>query len=305
VKNLKIGMVGLDTSHAAAFTRLLNDAGGDHHVRGGRVVKAFPGGSPGFELSLSRIGKITEEVRRHGVEIVDTLEEAADRTDAILLESVDGGSHLEQFRRLAGYKKPVFIDKPFSLSAADAEEMTALARTHGTPIMSASALRFAEGLRQVLTRSDRGEIIGADCFGPMELQGGQGYFWYGIHAVEMLFSILGEGAEAVTVESSGPHDCLVGRWKDGRFGTVRGNRSGNQQFGALVHFEKGTEYVDIGSHPKPFYASLLEQVIGFFNDGRPKVRISETLEVIRFIEAANESRVSGFPVGLNGGLKRK
>jgi predicted dehydrogenase len=303
--NLRIGMVGLDTSHAAAFTRLLNDAGGTHHVRGGNVVKAFPGGSPDFELSLSRIGKITDEVRRYGVEIVDTLEEAADQTDAILLESVDGGTHLEQFRRLAGYKKPVFIDKPFSLSSADADEMDGLSKMHGTPVMSASALRFAEGLRQVLTRSDKGEVIGADCFGPMEHQGGQGYFWYGIHAVEMLFAILGEGAEAVTAESNGTHDCLVGRWKDGRFGTVRGNRSGNQQFGALVHFEKGTEYVDVGAHSKPFYASLLEQVIDFFNDGKSKVGMSETLEVIRFIEAANESRASGLTVGLKDILKRK
>jgi predicted dehydrogenase len=298
--NLRIGMVGLDTSHASAFTRLLNDSGGDHHVQGGKVVKAFPGGSPDFELSFKRIDQFTEEVRRYGVEIVDTLEEAAEGTDAILLESVDGATHLEQLRRLIVYRKPIFIDKPFSLSSADAEEMSALAKTYGTPIMSTSALRFSEGLRNVLSRADKGEIIGADCFGPMDIQDGQGYFWYGIHAVEMLFTILGEGAEAVNTYSNESHDCIVGRWKGGRIGTIRGNRLGNHQFGALVHFEKGSEYVDIGADSKPFYACLLEQVIDFCKDGISRVKISETLEVIRFIEAANESKVSGEQVGMNG-----
>jgi predicted dehydrogenase len=300
MRNLRIGMVGLDTSHASAFTQLLNDSGGGHHVQGGKVVKAFPGGSPDFELSFKRIDRFTEEVRRYGVEIVDTLEEAAEGTDAILLESVDGGTHLEQLRRLIVYKKPIFIDKPFCLSSAEAEEMAALADTYGTPIMSTSALRFSEGLRNVLPRSDKGEIIGADCFGPMDLQDGQGYFWYGIHAVEMLFTILGEGVEILSTFSNDFHDFIVGKWKDGRIGTVRGNRLGNQQFGALVHFEKGTEYVDISADSKPFYASLLEQIIDFYKDGKSRVKMSETLELIRFIEAANESKVTGRQVSMKG-----
>jgi predicted dehydrogenase len=302
--DLNIGMVGLDTSHASVFTRLLNDSGGEQHVRGGKVIKAFPGGSPDFELSISRIDRITEEVRSHGVEIVDTLEETGEGTDAVLLESVDGGTHLEQLRRLIVYRKPIFIDKPFSLSSSDAEKMAALASTHSTPIMSSSALRFSEGLRRVLSRQDKGAIIGADCFGPMDMIAEQGYFWYGVHAIEMLFAILGEGAEAVTTHCDDDHDCIVGRWKDGRFGTVRGNRSGSQQFGALVHFEKGTEYVNVAADSKPFYASLLEEVIGFFHDGVPKVKLSETLEIIRFIEAAGVSRVSGERVDLNS-IKEK
>ncbi len=299
MKDFNIGMVGLDTSHASVFTRLLNDPGGEHHVRGGKVIKAFPGGSPDFELSVSRIGRITEEVRSHGVEIVDTLEEAVDGTDAVLLESVDGSTHLEQLRRLIVYGKPIFIGKPFSLSSSDAEEMAALASAYSTSIMSSSALRFSEGLRRVLSRQDKGAIIGADCFGPMDMIAGQGYFWYGIHAVEMLFAILGEGAEAVNAKWNNDHDFIVGQWRDGRIGTVRGYRSGSQQFGALVHFEQGTEYVNVAADTKPFYASLLEEIICFFQDGSPGIELSETLEIIRFIESAGASRVSGERVDIN------
>ncbi|MFI8687573.1 Gfo/Idh/MocA family protein [Rossellomorea sp. NPDC077527] len=302
MRNLKIGMVGLDTSHAAAFTRLLNDPDDRHHVRGGKVVKAFPGGSPHIELSSSRIGKFTEDVQRYGVEIVDSLEEAAAGMDAILLESVDGDIHLGQLKKIVAFKKPIFIDKPFSLRTEDALEMVRLADYHHTPIMSTSALRFAEALREVTDRSDLGEVIGADCFGPLELQETQpGYFWYGIHSIEMLFTLLGEGAEQVNVFSNDNHDSIVARWKDGRFGTVRGNRLGNHHFGALVHFEKGTEYVDIQSGRKPFYASLVEQIMDFFQDGVSRVPLSETLEIIRFIEAANESRITGRPVPVQSG----
>ncbi|MFC4557983.1 Gfo/Idh/MocA family protein [Virgibacillus kekensis] len=293
--NLRVGIIGLDTSHSVAFTRLLNDASDKYHVPGGKVVTAFPGGSPDFDLSISRVKGFTNELNdNYDVKIVDSIEIVAKEVDAILLESVDGRVHLEQIKKIISYKKPIFIDKPFSLQKDEAEEMVQLAKEYQTPIMSTSALRFAEALTDVLSKSDKGEIIGADCFGPMELQEKQpGFFWYGIHAIEMLFAILGEGAREVTVTTNKEHDIIVGLWQEGRLGMVRGNRKGNGQFGAVIHFEQGSEYVDINAHGKPYYASLLDQIMAFFQDGIPRVSINETIEVIRFIEAANESRVTG------------
>ncbi|AXI10557.1 oxidoreductase [Oceanobacillus zhaokaii] len=295
MKDLTIGMIGLDTSHALAFARLLNDPEETYHVKGARVAIAYPGGTEDFELSRSRVGGFTSELRdRFGVSIADTMETVAEKSDAILLESVDGRVHLEQLRQIISYKKPIFIDKPFCLSTKDAKEMVRLSEQYQTPIMSTSALRFSEGLTRVLDNQSKGEIIGADCFGPMELQEEQpGFFWYGIHSVEMLFTILGEGSEQVVTVKNDDYDLLTGVWKDGRIGTVRGNRKGNFQFGAMVHFEEGSEFVSIHSEQKPYYASLLEQIMFFFEDGVSRVPLSETREIIRFIEAANESRESG------------
>ncbi|SDJ98808.1 Gfo/Idh/MocA family protein [Sediminibacillus albus] len=293
--DLKVGIIGLDTSHAVAFTKLLNDPFEKYHVPGGKVVIAFPGGSSDFELSISRVEGITNELRsNYDVKIADSIGLVAEESDAILLESVDGSVHLDQLRKIISYKKPVFIDKPFSLQTEEADEMVELAADCQTTIMSTSALRFAESLVDVRSKSDKGEIIGADCFGPMELQEKQpGFFWYGIHSIEMLFAILGEGSESVTTRTNDKHDVIMGQWQDGRFGTVRGNREGNKQFGAVIHFEKGSEYVDIDSSEKPYYASLLGHIIDFFKDGIPRVSLNETREVIRFIEAANESRNTG------------
>ena len=84
---LRLGMIGLDTSHAKAFTKLLNDPADAHHVPGGRVVAAYPGGSADFPLSIERVGGFTQELREHyGVSILETPEAVAEAVDALLIE---------------------------------------------------------------------------------------------------------------------------------------------------------------------------------------------------------------------------
>ncbi|MBV6713722.1 Gfo/Idh/MocA family protein [Paenibacillus chitinolyticus] len=298
--SLRIGMIGLDTSHAVEFTKLLNDPGHPWHVPGGRVVIAYPGGSEDFELSRSRVGGFTEKLRgEYGVEIADSPAAVAAACDAILLESADGRVHAEQFRQIAPYGKPVFVDKPLAVSSRDAGEIAAQAVRHGVPLLSSSSLRYAEGLTEALGGSEKGAVTGADCFGPLALEPTQpGLFWYGIHMVEMLYAALGPGCVHVTAAAGESHEVVVGVWADGRIGTVRGSRQGSPAFGAVVHREGGSRAVDISADAKPFYASLLERVMELFRGGEPAVGIRETLEVIRFIEAANESRETGRRVRL-------
>jgi predicted dehydrogenase len=251
-------------------------------------------------MSASRVEGFTAQLRdNYGVRIADTIEEVADSCDAILLESVDGRVHLQQFSAIAPFRKPVFIDKPLTVNAQEAEQIARLAEQHGVTWMSSSALRFAEGLMEAIADGEAGEIIGADCYGPMAIQQTQpGLFWYGIHSVEMLYAVLGAGCVEVTASVTADHDVISAVWEDGRIGTVRGNRKGNGKFGGIVHRQKGSNFVDIYKHKKPYYASLLEQIIAMFQSGTPAVKTAETLEIIRFIEAANESREHGKTVRL-------
>jgi predicted dehydrogenase len=299
-KILKIGMIGLDTSHAIGVVEILNDAKHPQHIQGAKVTVAYPGGSPDFALSYSRVEGYTTEIRdKFGVAMVESLEEVAAASDAILLLSVDGRVHLEQFRAIAVFGKPVFLDKPFAVNSADAEAIATIAREHSVALMSCSSLRYSMSLSEAIADKTQGAIIGADCYGPMELQPTQpGLFWYGIHSAEMLYAALGKGCQQVTAITNEDHDVVVGVWADGTIGTIRGNRRGNRTFGALVHREKASQFVDVYSHPKPYFASMLEHVINMFRTGQAPIDIEETLEVIRFIEAANESRLTGMPVKL-------
>ena len=345
-KTLNIGMIGLDTSHAVAFARLLHDENHPHHVPGGRVICAWPGGSPDFELSISRVGRFARELSEHyGVRIVDSPERVAELSDAVMLESADGRVHPEQFRRIAPYGKPVFIDKPLAVSVRDAEEILRLAERYRVPVMSGSALRFVDGLAAHKTCCGDGVQVngwratgaavtggpdaggrangvvvtggpdadgrangvavtgglvaggyatGADVFGPMPFSPPQpGYFWYGIHGAEMLYAILGPGCERVSAIPVGDHDLIVGAWADGRIGTVRGNRVGPDAFGALIHRTDRTVLVEPPAELTAVYAALLRRVLEMFRTGRPAVGADEMLEIIRFLEAANESRESG------------
>src|SRR5215471_19039755 len=225
-REIKVGMIGLDTSHVTAFAKLLNDQSDPNHVPGARVVAAFKGGSPDVESSRTRIDKFTDELKdKWGVEIVDSIEELCKKVDAVLLESVDGRPHLNQARPVFAAKKRVFIDKPFAASYADAREIVRLSRESGTRVHS-------------------------------------------------------DGA-----------DVVVGKWKDGRVGTVRGIRDGKQDYGAVAFGAKAN--LATPTSMKSDYRDLLVEVVKFFQTGAPPVPPEETLEMMAFMEAADLSKARG------------
>ncbi len=291
---LKIGLIGLDTSHVEGFAALLHDPKNPDHVAGGRIVAGFPGGSPDFPLSIDRVPGYTQKLRdEHGVRMLGSPAEVAAEVAAILHTTVDGRIHLEQFKQIASFKKPVFLDKPFAVTSADARAIAALARKSGTPLFSSSSLRFAGAIQTALTDGRSGRIIGADFFGPLKLQPTQpGFFWYGIHTAEMLYATLGAGCVRVRVTRTEDHEVAVGTWRDGRVGVIRGNRAGNDSFGGIIHREKASQWVDVAAGRRPD-AGLTFAIMEFFRGGPPPIALDETVEIVRFLEAANESRDQG------------
>lgn len=288
---LKLGMIGLDTSHCAAFTALLHEEDNPYHVPGARVVKAFPGGSKMTTVSTDRIEKITDEmIERFNMEIVDSLDALAG-LDGYLLESVDGRQHLEQFAVLAQFGKPVFIDKPLACSADDAKVIFALAAKHHAPVMSASSLRYAAGFDEMLPTDV--EVFACETFGPMSILADYpAYYWYGIHSAEMLFSVMGAGCRAVTAHHTEHYDLLVGEWEDGRIGTVRGTRSGWTNFGATALTNDGLKSA-IALGTPPYYYKLLQLVVPFLQTGDSPIDDAESIEITAFLEAAETSLSTG------------
>lgn len=291
---LRIAMVGLDTSHVPEFTKLLHEPGDPHHIPGAVIAAAFPGGSEDFEMSRSRVKGFTESLRESGVDIVASIGDLRPRCDAVMLMSIDGRVHAEQFREVASWGVPVFIDKPLAVSSADANSIMAEASLHGTRVFSASALRFGESFREALDAMGDRPLRGADLHGPMALQDKcPGYFWYGVHTAEMLYASMGSGCREVIAVRDGDYDIAVGRWADGRLGTLRGCRTGNNGFGGALHGVAASRRFDALSGKAPLYATLLREVIAFFKGGPAPVDIAESVEVIGFLEAANESIASG------------
>ena len=296
---LKIGLVGLDTSHVIAFSQILNDPQHPQHIPGARTVAGFPGASDDFALSRDRVEDFTRKLREDfQLEILDSPEEVATQVDLLFISSVDGRAHRSFLERTAPYRKPTFIDKPFALSTADAEAMVDLAAREGFPLMSCSSLRFSETFQEALGDDAQGELVGVDAFGPMAIEPTQpGWFWYGCHAVEMIVAAMGPGCRRVQGFSNDDFDVLIAEWSDGRVATVRGIRRGHHSFGVTLHREQGARFVDAYAG-RPPYADMLEAILGSLPHGKSAVPADEMLLAVRLMEAGNTSREAGTVVTL-------
>jgi len=287
---IRIGMIGLDTSHATAFTEIFHDPDHPGHVPGAQVVAAFKAASPDIPSSIDRVDGYTQElVDRWGVELKGSLEELAAAVDVVMVESVDGRPHLEQASAAILAGKPVFIDKPMAGSLADAITIFKLAREHDVPCWSASNLRFHPGVVEVAA-ADIGPVSAAISYGPAPIEPNHpDLFFYGIHAVEALFTILGPGCLSVSRTHTEATDTVTGIWEGGRTGIVVGLRDARGVFGVRAFGQRDS----IERAGGAAYPQLLEAVIQCFRDGNPPVSPQETLEIHAFMEAADISKDQG------------
>ncbi|MBP6506510.1 MAG: hypothetical protein KA257_03000 [Opitutaceae bacterium] len=295
-KELKLGIIGLDTSHVIVFSDEFNNPEAKHRMTGAKVVAAWPGGSHDLESSFSRVPGYTKDLQeKFGVQILDSIEAVVEASDAILHTSLDGRVHFEQFQRIAAAAKgkPVFVDKPFALRTIDARAIFNVAKKFNVPVFTSSSLRFTGALTRVVTPETKPLVKGAQFQGPAAFEPtNPGFYWYGIHPIEMLYTTMGRGCRSVRCVANDTFDLITGVWADGRIGSVHCNRTGNYEYHGLVHFEKTSAHVNVQTETKGFFTCLSEAILEFCRTGQPPVEAEETIELIRFIEAANESRAN-------------
>jgi hypothetical protein len=292
---LRAGIIGLD-AHALPWTKILNDPQAQGELAEMNVVVGYPGGSPDIPQSMQILERSLEPIRAAGVEIVETIDALLEKCDVVLVLSIDGRTHLQQARQAIAAGKPVFVDKPMAANVAEAREIFRLAREKGVPCFSSSALRFAPDTVAACQDEKLGPILGCDAFSPSPIEPNHpDLFWYGIHGVETLFTIMGSGCETVQRVPSDRFDIVVGRWKDGRLGTFRGTRQGPHAYGATIFGSHAI--VQAGKFQG--YEPLLIEIVKCFKTGQPPIAAQQTLEILAFMQAADESkRQGGRPVPL-------
>lgn len=286
---IRVGIIGLDTSHAIAFTKLLNAENPPEELANCRVVAAYPKGSPDIESSVSRVPGYTKEMREMGVKIVDSIDELLTQVDAVMLETNDGRPHLEQAIPVLRAKKRLFVDKPMAASLADVIAIFEAAKQLDTPVFSSSALRYGKGT-QAVRGGAIGQVLGCDTYSPCSLEATHpDFYWYGIHGVEPLFTVMGTGCEQVSRVSTKDSDMAVGRWEGGRIGTYRGMRAAKPKYGGTAFGTKDNS--NLGDYEG--YAPLVVEIVKFFRGGAAPVSAEETIEIFAFMSAADESKLQG------------
>ncbi len=297
--DIRIGIIGCDTSHAVAFTDTINNPTAKGHVPGGKVIAAFKGGSPDIPSSWSRVDEYAKTLKeKHGLKFYDTIEELCQNVDAVLLESVDGRPHLEQLKPVLKAHKPVFIDKPVAGSLRDAVEIFRLIKKYKVPAFSSSSLRFAQDT-QAVRNGSIGKVLYAETYGPCELEPHHpDLFWYGVHGTEALFTVMGTGCQTVQrgVTEKGKIQ-VTGTWKGDRKGVYRED----PKFSGMAEGTKGE--AKIGTFEG--YVPLVVEIMKFFKTGVAPVTPKETLEIFTFMQAADESKAQGGkPVKMKDVLKK-
>ena len=280
--DIRVGIIGLDTSHAVAFTKLLNDPDAPPELARCRVVAAYPKGSADIESSVSRVPKYTEEIQKHGVRIVDSIEELLPLVDAVLLETNDGRPHREQLRPVLAAGMPTFIDKPLAASLQDVVGIFADAKAAGVPVWSSSSLRYGAD-----TQAARAGAVGAvtrcETHSPASLEPTHpDLYWYGIHGVESLFTVMGPDCVSVRRTTEDGKIVVTGTWPDGRVGVFREGKG----YGGSATGADGKR--PVGSYDG--YRPLVVEIVKFFRTRQVPVEPAETTAIYAFMTAADRSR---------------
>jgi predicted dehydrogenase len=287
-KDLKVGIIGTDTSHVPAFTQQFRS----HPEWRIKVVAAFKGGSPDLPTSADRVENFAKTIQeKYGVAIVGSIDELLKQVDVVLLESVDGRPHLAQVTPVFKAGKRVFIDKPLAASLDDARKIVQLSKETGTPFFSSSSYRFHSDIPWLRDNPQVGKVTRVQASSPFsKLEFHPDLYFYGIHGVEALYAVMGRGCVSVSRKTENGADITTGQWKDGRIGVYYGPAKGEKNVPVLRIWgtDGTTESKQSGG-----YEGLDRAIAEFFHTGRPPVDPAETLEIFEFMTAAQLSKERG------------
>lgn len=281
----KIGIIGLDTSHTVAFTKLLQgDVPPEQRIAGMRVVNAlrFPSPFQTEEGQNERQGQL----EAMGVTMKSTVAELAEGMDALFLEINDPALHLEFIEQVAGLGLPIFLDKPLAANLAEGRKIAAIAEAKGTKIWSASSLRF---IRKLAAAQQEVTAAPAFCnvFGALgKAAAGSDIVWYGVHVTEMLVAAMGRGAASVTAREDANGVVAIVNYPGDRRAVAEFNR-GCYTYGGRIQAGNTLAYFD--SRGDVLYYNLLLKIKEFIDTGAVPVPMAETLEIQAIMDAIETS----------------
>ena len=292
----KVGIIGLDTSHSIAFTKLMNVTK-DPDCAGFRVTAAYQWGSRDIISSTNRYAKYIPQMQEMGVEIVPSIATLLEKVDVVLLETNDGREHFAQAKEVFASGKLVFIDKPLAHNLRDAIKIYEAGKAVGAKWFSSSALRYSD-VAVKARAGEYGPIRGAALTSPSptEEQGTHNFYtWYGIHGFEPRVAVMGMGVDKVSCFRNDTEDAIIAVWKDGRMGELRLMRKGGVYTGYVLPAKKPKGWKDpvvvFGAYQG--YQPRLKEIVKFFRTGVVPVPNEETLEIMAFMEAAEMSAKRG------------
>lgn len=271
---LRVGLVGVNTSHASAYARILNEK---QAVPGARMTWVWGG-----ELRADQPDTATLAETFGIPTIVSEPTELISETDLVLVVDDTGGgaNHVPLARPFVGAGIPTFLDKPMAVDIAEAKGLFELAASTGTPVTSSSALRFARELDENRTRIDElGKLSSIVSVGPGE------WYYYGVHAVEQLFAAAGSGVEWVQRLTWPDRDVAVLSYANGGpTAVVETLRDAAYAFHITMYGAKGHHDLLVADFDA-FYTGQVVAAAEMARTGTPPIQPDETIELLAVLRA--------------------
>ncbi|MDD3926211.1 MAG: Gfo/Idh/MocA family oxidoreductase [bacterium] len=290
----KIGIAGINTSHAYVFGGYINGINEADYFSSapGWTYELFAGDKEADRGFLRNKGHITvcwDSESENAVKLsracgidrtAPTLEDMAGEVDAVMILEKDGAKHLEMTRPFLEAGLPVFIDKPLAGSYADASAIKLLANENRATAFSYSAFRYAEGMDDLRREI---EAMGGASFCSVCAPCHESFTFYGIHGLEMLMSLVSKPVRSVEDYPDAADRHLVKLdFVDGSKG-ILATWHGLSSYSVFVSNGQGKE---LNSHfgtstvMKDVVVRIVDQLIG----NEPPLPLDETLEIIRIVE---------------------
>ncbi|MFW5980716.1 MAG: Gfo/Idh/MocA family protein, partial [Halanaerobiaceae bacterium] len=289
VEEIKIGMIGLDTSHAVEFPRRMQapDCPEDQKVEGMKVKTCLRFETP-FQ-DKEGLDERQAQLEEWGVKVTEEFSEVVKDIDAIMLEINDPAYHLEYFEKCVDLNKPVFLDKPLADNIENGKKIVELAKENNIRLFSSSSLRFVPQLDESLAEIN--DPLYGYSYGPLgEAPAGSNIVWYGVHAFEMLERAMGTGAKNVYTKEDKAGVVVAIEYPEKRRGIVELTRGAYVYGGCLRTNEKAAPFVVNTSR---IYTDQLKEIASFFRGNNPPLELEDTLEIMKLLDAAERSLQTG------------
>ncbi len=290
VTPIKTAFIGLDTSHSVQFAQYIQDPNIPENERCTDLIVTR---CMRFETPFQ--GKDGLDARQKqlealGIMVTENFDEAVADCDAIFLEINDPTLHLEYFKKCAKLGKPIFLDKPFADTLANAKAIAKIAEENNVKFFTASKLRNFQTIEDLAAKNI--EVATAMAWGSLG-KCPEGYsliIWYGVHTFELLERFMGIGAQSVlTLPTGVGFDCQV-KYKDGRTALVKMSAGLGGGYGCWV---LGGNKVECASAVSGTPINMLNNFVKMCRGEDPAVSVAESLEIMAMLEAAEKSYQSG------------
>lgn len=183
---MKIAILGTENSHALAFARLIKEKAKYQDVE---IVGVY-----GYDAAANQ--KLLDEGLVSYV--AQDPHEFVGKVDGIAVVARHGDHHHEYALPYVKAGVHAFIDKPFTVDLAKAQELLDAAKESGALICGGSSLKFADEFLPLQRYAKKNTVVGGYVAAPINMVNDYaGFYFYSQHLIEILFTVFGKEIKSV------------------------------------------------------------------------------------------------------------